>query len=170
MNYAAEILEAGENEGEWLVAPFIIESDGENAVPRVAMSADAIKPEIGDMVFCIESFTDYEFNFQQRVNNPTGANVIIVGVFADILTRDATLKILKDFYVTGKAALGVASQKMVLGDSLATWAQKVDAALASLYAWGATGTGAGGSIPPFPGTPAAPVWSPANLSQNHKLD
>lgn len=173
MNYAAEVIEAGENPGEWVVAPLIVEMDGGDATERTAFSADAIKPAIGDMVFCIESHTDYEFNPAQRVNDPTGANVIIVGVFADILSRDATLKILKDLYVTGKATLGTGADKMVLGEALAVWAQKVDAALTALYAWGATGVAPGptGGIVPFPGTPAAPVWvSGTNLSQNHKLD
>lgn len=172
MNYAAEVIKAGENAGEWVVAPLIIEPDGTDAMQRTAFAADAIKPAVGNFVFCIESHTDYEFNAQQRVNNPTGAYVIIAGVFSDILTRDATLKILKDLYVTGKATLGTGADKMVLGQPLATWAQKVDAALAALYAWGATGVAPGptGGIAPFPGTPAAPVWSPSNLSQNHKLD
>ena len=173
MNYAAEVIKAGENPGEWVVAPLIVEMDGGDAPNRTAFSADAIKPAIGDFVFCIESHTDYEFNPAQRVNDPTGANVIIVGVFADILSRDATLKILKDLYVTGRATLGTGAVKMVLVEALAVWAQKVDAALTALYAWGATGVAPGptGGIVPFPGTPAAPVWvSGTNLSQNHKLD
>lgn len=172
MNYAAEVIKAGENPGEWVVAPLVIEPDGTDALQRTAFAADSIKPAVGGFVFCIESHTDYEFNAQQRVNNPTGAYVIIAGVFSDILTRDATLKILKDLYVAGKATLGTGADKMVLGQPLAEWAQKVDAAITALYAWGATGVAPGptGGIMPFPGTPAAPVWSPSNLSQNHKLD
>src|SRR4030042_491015 len=44
--------------------------------------------------------------------------------------------------------------------------------ISALDAWGATGVPPGptGGIAPFPGTPAAPVWEAATLSENHKLD
>lgn len=163
MNYAAEVIKAGDNPGEWIVQPFITETDGKDAAKRSAFSADSIKPAIGNYVFCIESWNNSEFEFQQRINDPSGANVVIVGVFADELTRDATLNILKNLNVKGKAALGAATQKMVLGDNLATYAAKIDAAFAAINSWGA------GVTPPLPPL-VLPVWSPTNLSQNHKLD
>lgn len=163
MNYAAKIIKAGTRAGEWVIAPYITEVDGKDAAQRLAFSADSIKPAINDIVFCIESWTNSAFDFQQRINDPTGANVTIVGVFSQILTRDATLNILKNLNVTGKAALGAATKKMVLGENLAEWAQTVDTALQAIITWGATVT------PPLSGV-TTPAWSGSNLSMNHKLD
>lgn len=171
-SFTATVAGAGDVAGQFLVQPHVVEADGQDMPVFPALAADAIKPEIGDKVLCITTRNEYTHEYVNRFNRSTGGNLIIIGVYADDLTRDATLRVLKDFFVTGAATLGTGSEPMVLGDGLAAWAAKVDAAINALYAWGATGVPPGptGGIAPFPGTPTPPAWSPDNLSENHTLD
>lgn len=161
--FSAEVMEAGEIDGTWLVQPRIVEVTAAAQIPLVALAATTLKPEVGDVVFCIETMNDYDHTPQQRINDPGGATLIIVGVFSEVVN------------FAGEVILGEGTYKMVLGEPLGVWAAKVDAAINALYAWGATGLppgGAGtGGIAPFPGTPPAPAWVAAdNLSQRNKLD
>jgi len=170
--YTATVTKAGDVEGQYIVQPHTVEADAQNTPEMPALAADAIKPALGDKVLCVTSRNDYVHNYVNRFNRTTGGNIIIIGVFADDLSRDATLRILKDLFVTGDATLGTGAEPMVLGTKLSEWAAKVDAAINALYSWGATGSAPGptGGIAPFPGTPLAPEWSPSNLSEHHTLD
>ena len=175
--FSAEVIEAAEDSGQYIVQPLMIEADATDTPEMPALAADAIKPAVGDIVLVITSRNNYEHELQNRVTRSTGANLIIVAVFSDELTRDAILNITKtlnvggNFNLTGDASLGAATKKMVLGESLAEWAQSVDAALQLIIAWGATGVAPGptGGIAPLAGV-TQPVWSNANLSTHHKLD
>lgn len=167
--FSAKIIKAADDAGQWIVQPQTIESNGEDSPEMPALAGDAIKPAIDNMVLCVTSRNNYEHVLQNRANRSTGANLIIVAVFSDELTRDAIVNITKtlniggDFNLTGKAKLGAATQKMVLGESLAAYAGQVDAALQAIIVWGATVT------PPLSGA-VPPAWSGSNLSANHKLD
>lgn len=178
--FSATVLRAGDVDGQWIVQPHVIEVNGEDAPEMPALAGDAIKPADGNIVLCVTSRNNYDHVLQNRANRSTGANLIIVAVFSDELTRDAILNITKtlnvggDFNLTGDATLGLGTQKMVLGESLAAWAAAVDAAIVTLNAnivilnaWGLL------VAPPLP-TPLAPLipfpFLPTNLSQRHKLD
>jgi hypothetical protein len=166
MIYSAIVKEAGTDAGTWLVTPQYTTDDGQTALDIVALAADGIEPVAGDVVLCAESINDIVHNKARVFDDNGGANPVIIAIFSALFTT------LCDMTIKGKATLGAGTEKMVLGDSTATWAQKVDAAIQALYTWGAGGVAPGpaGGISPFPGTPAAPVWAAANLSANHKLD
>lgn len=170
--FSATVVSAGDAAGEWIVQPHVIEVNGDDAPEMPALAAQSIKPAVDDIVLCITSRNNYAHDLQNRANRPTGANLIIVAVFASELTYDATMNILGNLNVAGKATLGAGTQKMVLGESLQTTIEAMIAALNALYAWGATGVAPGptGGIAPFPGTPPVPSWNAATLSANHKLD
>lgn len=174
--FSATVTKAGDDAGQWIVQPHVIEVNGEDSPEIPALAGDAIKPAVDNVVLCVTSRNNYDHVLQNRANRSTGANLIIVAVFSDELTRDAILNITKtlnvggDFNLTGNATLGAGTQKMVLGESLQTTIEAMIAALNALYAWGATGTGAAGSIPAFPQLPPVPTWNAATLSSHHKLD
>lgn len=175
--FSAEVIEADEVSGQYIVQPLMIEADGKDTPEMPALAADAIKPAVGDIVLIVTSRNNYDHELQNRVTTSAGANMIIVAVFSDELTRDAIINITEDlnvggnFNLTGNATLGAGTKKMVLGESLAEWAQSVDAALQLIIAWGANGVAPGptGGIAPLAGV-TQPVWSNANLSTHHKLD
>lgn len=162
--FSAEVLEAGDVDGTWLVQPRIVEVTAQPRTPLVALAATTLKPEIGDVVFCIETMNGYDHTPQQRINDPGGATLIIVGVFSEVVN------------FSGEVILGEGTYKMVLGEPLGVWAAKVDAAISALYSYlqsvqappGALG---GPLVPVFLGTPTPPAWIAAdNLSQRNKLD
>lgn len=161
LGFSAEVIEEGDDAGTWLVRPRTIEVTSKNAADLVALAATTLKPAVGDVVFCVETRNAYDHEAQQRINNPMGALIIIVGVFSEIVN------------FSGEIVLGEGTYKMVLGEKLGAWAAKVDASINALYSWGATGVAPGplGGIAPFPGTPTPGAWVNAdNLSQRNKLD
>ena len=164
MIYSARVVQAGLVAGQWIVTPQYTRIDGNNAPDITALSANGIKPVSGDFVLCVESINSFDHGTSRIFDDNSGACPIIIAVFSQLFTTT------DDVTITGKVTLGTGSKKMVLGDDLQTWAQKVDAALQALYTWGALGTGASGSIPAFPGTPALQPWNTAALSTKHKLD
>lgn len=167
--FSATVKKAGDGDGEWIVQPHVIEVNGQDAPEMPALAGQGIQPEIDNIVLCVTSRNNYDHALQNRANRSTGANLIIVAVFSDELTTDAivniteTLNVGGDFNLEGKATLGLGTQKMVLGESLAAYAATVNAALTAIIAWGANVT------PPLVGA-VPPVWSPSNLSARHKLD
>lgn len=172
MIYSAKVKEEGTDTGTWIVIPAYTRADGQPAPDITALAADGIKPAADDIVLCAESINDFEHNSARSFDDNGGSNPIIIAVFSQLFTTLCDVTIEGDAKIKGKTELGDGSKKMVLGDDLATWAQKVDAAIQALYTWGQTGVppGPAGGIAPFPGTPAAPLWQSSNLSSNHKLD
>lgn len=178
MIYSAKVKQAGIVAGQWIVSPQYTRVDGTVAPDQTALAANGIKPVADDIVLCAESRNAFDHSTFRIFDDNGGACPVIVAVFSqlattiDDITIEGGLIVNKDAAIKGKATLGTGSKKMVLGDDLQTWAQKVDAAIQALYTWGATGVAPGpsGGIVPFPGTPAAPAWQAASLSQNHKLD
>jgi hypothetical protein len=164
MIYSATIKEAGTTAGTWVVLPKYTNVDAQSAPEILALAADGIVPVAGDTVLCAESINDLLHNSARVYDDNGGANPVIIGVFSQLFTT------LCDVHIKGKATLGEGTKKMVLGNELAAWAAAKDAEIAALYAWAKTGTGAAGSIPPFPGTPAETNWSSGNLSNKHTLD
>lgn len=161
LGFSAEVIAEGDDAGTWLIRPRIVEVDAQDAIDLMALAANGLKPAVGDVVFCVETRNNYDHEPQQRINNPMGSYLIIVGTFAEIVN------------FSGEIVLGAGTYKMVLGEKLGEWAAKVDASIQALYAWGATGVAPGptGGIAPFPGTPTPGVWLNAdNLSQRNKLD
>lgn len=189
--FSATVVSAADDAGQWIVQPHVIELNGDDAPEMPALAGDAIKPAIGNTVLCVTSRNNFDHVLQNRANRATGANPIIVAVFAAELTRDAILNITKtlnvggDFNLTGNAnvggnltadgtgeikgaaTLGTGAYHMVLGENAGLWAAGVDAALAALYVWASTQVA---GIPQFPLTPPLVPWLPTNLSQKHKLD
>ena len=176
MIYSATVVQQGLFPDTWIVTPLYTHVDGQPANDIQALAGNGIVPQVGDMVLCAESINDKDHNSARRFDDNKGANPVIIAVFSQLITTEDDLTIQgnlivqKNADIQGKATLGQGSKKMVLGDDLQTWAQNVDAAIQALYTWGATGTGASGSIPPFPGSPAYNPWNTATLSQNHTLD
>lgn len=182
MIYSATVIKAGDDPNTWIVRPHRVRVDALNYPDQPALITDGIQPQIGDIVLCASSLNGFDQAVARDYFDNGGACPIIIGVFSTNLFRDAIITVLRDMFVKGnlqvdldawikgKTKLGEGTEPMVLGDSTAEWAQSVDAAIDALYQWGATGTGAAGSIPPFPGTPPAPSWSPSNLSEKHTLD
>lgn len=164
MIYSAIVKQAGIEEGQWIVSPQYTRDDGTPAPDQPALAANGIKPVANDIVLCAESQNSFDHSTFRKFDDNTGACPVIIAVFSQLMT------LIDDVTITGKVTLGTGSKKMVLGDDLQTWAQKVDAALQALYTWGATGTGSSGSIPPFSQSPALQPWNAATLSANHKLD
>lgn len=154
MIYSATIKQAGGNTGEWIVTPLYTRVDGQPAPDIIALSACGLEPVAGDIVLCAESINPFDHSSVRSFDNNGGANPIIIATFSELITT------LCDVIIKGKVTLGTGSKKMVLGESLATWAQSVDAALTAL-------AGAAGSVvPPI----VASAWQSSNLSANHKLD
>ena len=158
MIYAATVKGAGETAGTYLVTPHYTRVDGTTAPDIEALPGNGLTPADGDVVFCAEGINDFSQSMQMIFNDNGGAFPIIFASLAQLLVFSVAMQI------TGKVKLGQGGKKMLLGDDVQTWAQKVDAALSALYAWGATVT------PPFPGTPALSPWPIAALSANHELD
>jgi hypothetical protein len=166
MIYAAIVRGQGVTVGTYSVAPQYTRVDGTDAPDIEALPINGLIPAAGDVVFCAEGINDFSQSMQMIFNDNGGAFPIIIASLAQILVYSISMQI------TGKVTLGQGGKKMLLGETVQTWAQKVDAALTALYAWGATGVAPGptGGISPFPGTPALQPWSTAALSVNHELD
>lgn len=166
MIYSATIKQAGEDTATWVVSPLYTRADGKSAPDITALAANGIEPVAGDIVLCTESINPFDHSSVRSFDDNGGACPVIIATFAQLLTT------LCDVVIKGKVTLGAGTYKMVLGDSLATWAQAKDAEIAALYAWGATGVAPGpaGGINPFPGVPPETNWASSNLSANHKLD
>lgn len=164
MIFAATVQGEGVTAGTYLVKPHYTRVDGSDAPNIEALPVSGLVPTKDDVVFCAEGINDFLQSKQMIFNDNGGAFPIIIASLAQILVFAVSMQI------TGKVTLGQGGKKMLLGDDVQTWAQKVDAALQALYTWGGTGTGAGGSIPPFSGAPALQAWSTAALSANHQLD
>lgn len=171
MIYAATIVSAGIiNPDAFVVKPQYTRIDGTDALNIEALPLSGLFPTVGDIVFCAESINDFEQSMQQIINQNGGAFPLI---FAS-LASPIIYKI--DMQIIGKVKLGQGTEPMVLGNKLATWCQKVDAALNALYNWAALGTPASGGssdtggIPTFTKTPALQAWASSNLSENHTLD
>jgi len=158
MIYAATVQSTGVTAGTYFVLPHYTRIDGTDAAQIEALPLNGLIPANGDVVFCAESINDFAQSKQMIFNDNGGAFPIIVASLAQILVFSIAMQI------TGNVTLGQGGKKMLLGDDVQSWAQKVDAALTALYAWGATVT------PPFPGTPALQPWSTAALSTHHQLD
>lgn len=164
LGFSAEVIKKGDDAGTWLVRPRTIEVTSKNAADLVALAATTLKPAVGDVVFCVETRNAYDHEAQQRINNPMGALIIIVGVFSKIVN------------FSGEIVLGEGTYKMVLGEKLGAWAAKVDASINALYSYlqsvqAPPGTLGGPLVPVFPGTPTPGAWVNAdNLSQRNKLD
>lgn len=119
MIYSAEVKSQGLEAGTWEIAPAYIRIDGKPAPEITALAANGIKPEIGDIVLCVESINGFEHNSVRHIDNNKGASPIIIATFAELLT------IILDMTVTGKMKLGEGSKKMVLGDTIKTEVQKM---------------------------------------------
>lgn len=167
MIYAATVKGAGVTPGTYLVTPHYSRVDGTDAPDIEALPVGGLVPTIGDVVFCAEGLNDFSQAAQMIFNDNGGAFPLIIASLSQMLVFSLVTTQIK-----GMVTLGEGGKKMLLGDDVQTWAQSVDAAIAALYAWGATGVAPGpaGGINPFPGTPAAPVWSPLALSVKHQLD
>lgn len=158
MIFAAKVTGQGTTAGAFRVSPLYTRIDGLPAPDIEALPVNGLVPAIGDVVYCAEGINDFAQSMQLLINDNGGAYPLIFASLA------SSLVYAPDIQFKGKVKLGAGSKKMALGDELAAWAQKVDAALTALYAWGAT------VAPPFPATPPLQPWQPTNLSQNHKLD
>jgi hypothetical protein len=166
MIYAATVQGEGVSPGTYLVKPQYTRIDGTDAPNIEALPVSGLVPAVGDEVFCAEGLNDFSQSVQMLFNDNGGAYPLIIASLAQILVYSVAMQI------TGKVTLGQGGKKMLLGDDVQTWAQKVDAALQALYTWGAGGVAPGptGGIIPFPGTPALQPWSADALSKNHELD
>jgi hypothetical protein len=166
MIYSAIVIGAGEDEGTWLVSPAYTRNDGLPAPDILALSADGIEPVENDIVLCAEGINPFDHSSVRSFDDNGGSNPIIIATFAQLFTT------LCDMVIKGKVTLGEGTKKMVLGESLQTWAQAKDAEIQALYAWAATGVAPGptGGIAPFPGTPAETMWNTNTLSTKHTLD
>jgi len=147
--------------GNWMITPQYTRVDGLPAPDQSALPSNGITPSSGDIVLCVESRNDHDQTPFKLFEGNGGAFPIIIATYGQLLTL--TL----DFVLSGKMTLGLGTDKMVLGDALATYCQGVDAVLAALDAWGKT------CKPPFPGISTISLysaWASSNLSSNHKLD
>lgn len=170
MIYAATVVSPGVlNPLAYIVLPAYTRTDGLDAIQIEALPISGLYPLPGDVVFCAEGINDFFQTPQALINDNGGAFPLIFGTLASPLLLKTDMQLL------GKMTLGLGLFKMVIGDNAAAWAKGVDASLAALYTWAATGLppggGGTGGIVPFPGTPAPVPWVDAtNLSQNHTLD
>jgi len=166
MIYAAKVQGRGQTEGTWKVAPQYTRVDGTDAPEIEAFALNGLEPEIGDTVFCAEGINDFSQSMQMIFNDNGGAFPLIFASLAQTLIYSMAM------HLTGKIRLGQGGKKMLLGETVQTWAQSVDAALQALYAWGATGVAPGptGGINPFSQSPALQSWPTDALSVNHELD
>jgi len=166
MIYAAKVKGKGTTAGTWKVAPQYTRVDGTDAPEIEAFSLNGLEPETGDTVFCAEGINDFSQSMQMIFNDNGGAFPLIFASLAQTLIYSMAM------HLTGKIRLGQGGKKMLLGETVQTWAQSVDAALQALYAWGATGVAPGptGGINPFSQSPALQSWPTDALSVNHELD
>mgnify|MGYP001171417805 FL=1 len=166
MIYAAKVQGKGQTKGTWKVAPQYTRVDGTDAPEIEAFSLNGLEPETGDTVFCAEGINDFSQSMQMIFNDNGGAFPLIFASLAQTLVYSMAM------HLTGKIQLGQGGKKMLLGETVQTWAQSVDAALQALYAWGASGVEPGptGGINPFSQTPALQSWPTDALSVNHELD
>ena len=160
MIYCATVKSEGTDAGTWTVSPAYTRVDGQQAPDIIALAVNGIVPEIGDIVLCAEGINPFDHSSVKSFDNNGGANPLIIGTFEQLLTTLCNVVIKGDLTVEGGATLGLGTFKMVLGESLATWAQSVDLALSTLS------SAAGNYVP----TIVPSVWLSANLSNNHKLD
>jgi len=167
MIYAAKIKGEGQTAGTYLVTPQYTRVDGTDAPDIEALPVFGLEPETGDMVICAEGINDFSQSMQMIFNDNGGAFPLIIASLAQMLVFSFTTWQLK-----GNVKLGEGGKKMLLGDTVQTWAQSVDAALQALYAWGATGVAPGptGGINPFSQSPALQSWPTDALSVKHELD
>jgi len=166
MIYAAKVRGRGQTEGTWKVAPQYTRVDGTDAPEIEAFALNGLEPETGDTVFCAEGINDFSQSMQMIFNDNGGAFPLIFASLAQTLVYSMAM------HLTGKIRLGQGGKKMLLGETVQTWAQSVDAALKALYAWGASGVEPGptGGINPFSQSPALQSWPADALSVNHELD
>lgn len=166
MIFAATVKGEGTTQGTYLVTPHYSRVDGTDAPDIESLPINGLTPANGDVVFCAEGINDFSQSMQMVFNDNGGAFPIMFASLAQLLVFSVAMQI------TGKVTLGQGGKKMLLGETVQTWAQAVDAALTALYAWGATGVAPGvtGGIVPFPGVPALQSWNTAALSENHELD
>lgn len=166
MIYAAIVQGEGETAGTWRVAPQYTRIDGTDASTIDAFAVNGLEPETGDTVICAEGINDFSQSMQMIFNDNGGAFPLIIASLAQLIVFSIAMQI------TGNVTLGQGGKKMLLGDTVQTWAQSVDAALQALYAWGATGVAPGpaGGINPFSQSPALQSWPTDALSLNHELD
>lgn len=197
MIYAAKVNGKGQTQGTWKVAPQYTRVDGTDAPEIEAFSLNGLEPEDGDTVICAEGINDFSQSMQMIFNDNGGAFPLIIASVEQALTfaldsvklkgdaeidgdaqigGDAQIdgdgQIDGDAKIKGNATLGNGGKKMLLGDTVQTWAQSVDAALQALYTWGATGVAPGltGGINPFLQSPALQSWPTDALSAKHELD
>jgi hypothetical protein len=154
MIYSAKVIKAGDVQGTWIVSPAYTRNDGQPAPDILALSAYKIVPAVNDIVLCAESINPFDHSSVRSFDDNGGSNPIIIATYAQILET------LCDMIIRGKVTLGQGSEKMVLGNSLETWAKSVDTALSTLSA------AVGNVLPAI--TPS--LWVNTNLSQNHTLD
>jgi len=167
MIYAAIVKGKGTTEGTYKVTPQYTRVDGTDAPEIEALPVFGLEPETGDTVICAEGINDFSQSMQMIFNDNGGAFPLIIASLEQMLIFSFTSLQLK-----GKIKLGEGGNKMLLGDTVQTWAQSVDAALQALYIWGATGVAPGptGGINPFSQSPALQSWPTTALSENHELD
>jgi hypothetical protein len=167
MIYAAKVQGRGQTNGTWKVTPQYTRVDGTDAPDIEALPMFGLEPETGDVVFCAEGINDFSQSMQMIFNDNGGAFPLIIASLEQVLVFS-----LSTLQIKGKVKLGDGGKKMLLGDTVQTWAQSVDAALQALYAWGATGVAPGvtGGINPFSQSPALQSWPTDALSIKHELD
>lgn len=167
MIYAAKVQGRGQTDGTWKVTPQYTRVDGTDAPDIEALPVFGLEPEPGDMVFCAEGINDFSQSMQMIFNDNGGAFPLIIASLEQVLVFSFMTLQLK-----GNVKLGQGGKKMLLGDTVQTWAQSVDAALQALYTWGATGVAPGptGGIDPFSQSPALQAWPTTALSVKHELD
>jgi hypothetical protein len=167
MIYAATVKGKGTTAGTYLVTPQYTRVDGTDAPDIEALPVFGLEPENGDTVFCAEGINDFSQSMQLIFNDNGGAYPLIIASLEQILIFSIVSLQLK-----GKIKLGEGGKKMLLGETVQTWAQSVDAALQALYTWGATGVAPGptGGINPFSQSPALQAWPSSALSAKHELD
>jgi len=132
MIYSATVKQQGTGSGEWVVSPAYSRVDGQPAPDITALSANGIVPEVGDIVLCCEGINPFDHSSVRSFDNNHGANPLIIATFEELLTTLCNMIIKGDMSVEGKTTLGLGTFKMVLGESLATWAQSVDLALSTI--------------------------------------
>ena len=167
MIYAATVMSIGVTPGTYFVSPQYSRVDGTDAPMIEALPLNGLMPTITDTVICAEGINDFSQSMQMIFNDNGGAFPLILASLAQILVYSVVMTQMKS-----RVWLGEGLQSMLLGETVQTWAQSVDAALSALYAWGATGVAPGptGGITPFSGTPPLLAWPPAALSLKHRLD
>lgn len=167
MIYAATVKGEGRTAGTYSVTPQYTRVDGTGAPEIDALALNGLEPQTGDTVFCAEGINDFSQSMQMIFNDNGGAFPLIIASLEQMLIFS-----LVSLQIKGKVKLGQGGKKMLLGETVQTWAQSVDAALQALYAWAATGVAPGltGGISAFSQSPALQSWQTDALSVNHELD